>query len=108
MERADVVEELMAWGDREPEIRAIILTSSRARADSSVDDLSDYDDYTIWPDELLERVSEKDALPEDLHVGYRLLLDKDGRTPRWKAPTYRAHIPKKPTENEYRALIEEF
>ena len=65
-------------------------------------------DYTIWPAPLLESVAEAEALPEDLDVGYRVLLDKDGRTAGWSAPTYGAHIPAAPTEAEYRAIIEEF
>ena len=65
-------------------------------------------DYTIWPEAMLERVSAADALPEELDVGYRVLLDKDGRTSTWAAPTYRAHIPSPPTEAEYRAQVEEF
>jgi aminoglycoside 6-adenylyltransferase len=159
-EEADVVARLVGWGENDPSIRALVLTSSRARADESVDALSDYDlivavddavafsaddawvsaytrplahwgdedevhglptyfrgvvysdgvkiDYTVWPDALLERVAEAEALPEALDVGYRVLLDKDGRTSDWAAPTYRAHIPAKPTEAEYRALVEEF
>jgi aminoglycoside 6-adenylyltransferase len=47
-------------------------------------------------------------LPEDLDVGHRVLLDKDGRTVEWKSPTYLAHIPSPPTETEYQALVEEF
>lgn len=65
-------------------------------------------DYSVWPDALLERIAEQPALPDDLDVGYRVLLDKDGRTAGWKPPTYRAHIPARPTEAEYRALVEEF
>lgn len=65
-------------------------------------------DYTVWPDALLERVAEAEALLEALDVGYRILLDKDGRTADWTPPTYRAHIPNPPTEAEYRAIIEEF
>jgi aminoglycoside 6-adenylyltransferase len=159
-EEAEVVARLVAWGEAHPAIRALVLTSSRARADESVDVLSDYDlivavddaasfaaddtwvsayaqplarwgdhdevygmttyfrgvvyasgvkvDYTVWPDALLERVAEANALPEALDVGYRVLLDKDGRTSDWPAATYRAHIPPKPTEAEYRALVEEF
>ena len=158
-EEADVLERLVAWAETQPSVRATILTSSRARADETVDQLSDYDviiavtdpdtflrndawlsayrpplarwgdedelfglgttfrgvvyddgvkiDFTIWPEELLGRVAERDALPEGLDVGYRVLLDKDGRTAAWKSPTYRAHIPRRPTE-EYRALVEEF
>ena len=157
---AEVLERLVAWGEAHRSIRALILTSSRARSDDSVDLLSDYDlivavtdiaaftanddwvsaygrplarwgdrhelygtttsflgvvyadgvkvDYTVWADALLERVAEAEGLPEDLDVGYRVLLDKDGRTSGWEEPTYRAHIPAPPTELEYRALIEEF
>ena len=159
-EEADVLARLAAWGEADPSIRALVLTSSRARADESVDALSDFDlivavddaeafvvddawvsafgeplvrwgdqsevhgmttyfrgvvysdgikvDYTIWPDALLERVAEAEVLPDALDVGYRVLLDKDGRTSGWPAPTYRAHIPAQPTEAEYRALVEEF
>jgi len=159
-DEAEVLERLVAWGAEDPSIRALILTSSRARADDSVDLLSDYDviaavtdtdiftrnndwisaygrplarwgdqsklygltkyfmgvvysdgvkvDYTLWADALLERVAEAEVLPEELDVGYRVLLDKDGRTSDWATPSYRAHIPAPPTEAEYRAIIEEF
>ncbi len=159
-DEADVLARLVAWGEDHSAILALILTSSRARADDTVDLLSDYDvivavtdaaaftassgwvsaygeplarwgdlselygsttyflgvvyadgvkvDYTVWPDTLLDRVGEAQDLPEDLDVGYRVLLDKDRRTSGWAAPTYRAHIPVPPTEAEYRAIIEEF
>ncbi len=156
----EVLERLVAWGSADPSIRALILTSTRARPDGSADVLSDYDlivavsdadafvanddwaskagsplvrwgdqhelygtttyfrgviysdhvrvDYSVWPSSLLERVSAEAALPVDLDVGYRVLLDKDGQTSSWQAPTYGAHIPTKPTEAEYRTLVEEF
>lgn len=156
----EVLERLVAWGRAEPSLRAVVLTSSRARPDGPVDALSDYDvilaitdadryaredswvsaygtprvrwgdqdvlhglttyfrgvlyddgvkiDYTLWPDALLERVAEQARLPEELDAGYRVLLDKDGRTAGWRQPTYRAFIPARPTEAEYRALVEEF
>jgi aminoglycoside 6-adenylyltransferase len=63
-------------------------------------------DYTIWPDTLLERVT--DSLPTELDEGYRVLLDKQGRTAGWRQPTHRAYIPVRPTEAQYRALVEEF
>jgi aminoglycoside 6-adenylyltransferase len=157
---ADVLERLVAGGKTNESVRAIVLTSTRARQDGSADLLSDYDvivavpdadafvasdawvsgygeplvrwfdehqlyglttyfrgviyadrvkvDYTIWPEELLERVAEGWALPEDLDVGYRVLLDKDGRTSGWTSPTHRAHIPARPTREEYDALVDEF
>jgi len=155
----EVLKRLHDWGEADPDIRAMILTSSRVRPDRPVDVLSDYDvvlalsdveafsaddrwmcalgtpmvcwgdqhelhgeatyfrgvvyadgvkiDYTLWPDTLLDRVSEA-ALPDELDVGYSILLDKDGRTGRWLPPTYRAHIPARPTQAEYQAIVEEF
>jgi aminoglycoside 6-adenylyltransferase len=65
-------------------------------------------DYTVWPEALLERVSKRATLPDILDVGYRILLDKDARTSDWRPPTYRAHIPAKPTKDQYDALVDEF
>jgi len=65
-------------------------------------------DYSIWPVELLERIEAAALLPDQLDVGYRVLLDKDQRTAGWKQPSYQAHIPARPTEAEYQALVEEF
>ena len=48
------------------------------------------------------------GLDDSLDVGYRVLLDKDGATDNWPAPTFTAHIPVKPTEEQYVALVEEF
>jgi aminoglycoside 6-adenylyltransferase len=65
-------------------------------------------DYTIWPSELPERVVQHPRLPDSLDFGYRLLVDKDGLTKGLHAPTFTAHVPAKPTEKQYRALVEEF
>ncbi|HYO48758.1 MAG TPA: aminoglycoside 6-adenylyltransferase [Chloroflexia bacterium] len=65
-------------------------------------------DYSIWPVALLERIAASAGLPDQLDVGYRVLLDKDRRTDGWKQPSYQAHIPTRPAEAEYRALVEEF
>ncbi len=65
-------------------------------------------DYSIWPMELLSRIADSARLPDQLDVGYRVLLDKDGGTAGWKQPSYQAHIPARPTEAEYQALVEEF
>jgi aminoglycoside 6-adenylyltransferase len=64
-------------------------------------------DWTLWPANVPALVAEH-GLTHGLDVGYRVLLDKDGATARWARPTYRAHIPRKPTEAEYVALVEEF
>jgi aminoglycoside 6-adenylyltransferase len=159
-DEGDVLERLIAWGNANATVRAMILTSSRARANGSADLLSDYDvivavrdadafgrddawasgygrplvrwndehelygmttffrgviyeggvkvDYTLWPDGLLRRVAEETALPEDLDVGYRVLLDKDDQTSHWQEATYRAHTPSRPSREEYDTLVDEF
>jgi aminoglycoside 6-adenylyltransferase len=38
-----VLDALVAWGERTPEIRAMVLTSGRARPEGPVDEFSDYD-----------------------------------------------------------------
>jgi aminoglycoside 6-adenylyltransferase len=158
-DEAAVLEKLVALGQL-PEVRALILTSTRAREPEAADDMSDFDvivavaepdrfasdeswqsrvgrplirwgdqdeiagrttyfrgvvyddmtkvDYTIWPLELLDHVASLAELPDDLDVGYRVLLDKDQTTSGWKAPTYRAFTPSRPLAAEYRALVEEF
>lgn len=65
-------------------------------------------DYAIWPVELLRHIIERQESTDLLDWGYRVLLDKDGLAARLPAPTRTAHIPPKPTEKEYLALVEEF
>ena len=65
-------------------------------------------DYSLWPVELLARIEASGLLPDQLDVGYRVLLDKDRLTAGWKQPSYQAHIPARPTEADYQALVEEF
>jgi aminoglycoside 6-adenylyltransferase len=64
-------------------------------------------DWSLWPAHAPELVAEH-GLTTDLDMGYRVLLDRDGSTARWAHPTRTAHIPRKPTEAEYVALVEEF
>lgn len=64
-------------------------------------------DWTLWPANVPDLVAEH-GLDNNLDGGYRVLVDKDGVTARWPEPTFRAHIPTRPTEAEYVALVEEF
>lgn len=64
-------------------------------------------DWTLWPANVPALVGEH-GLTDALDVGYRVLLDKDGATAGWPPPTFRAHIPVRPSEAEYVALVEEF
>lgn len=47
-------------------------------------------------------------MPDQLDVGYRVLVDKDGRTSGLKPPSHRAHIPSRPSCEEFLAVVEEF
>lgn len=158
--RDPLLDRLLAWASGTSEVRAVILTSTRARPEGPIDELSDYDvilvvtepvrfsddlgwqaaigtpfvrwgdedellghptsfrgviyddhakvDFTIWPDVLLEAIAASDTLPPGLDHGYRVLFDPDGRTRDWSAPTYRAYLLGRPSEAEYRAMVEEF
>jgi aminoglycoside 6-adenylyltransferase len=150
-----VLARIVAWGEREDAVRALVLTSGRAVEGGRADLLSDYDvvavlsevarfdaeaaygsplarwgdehpvhgvrtffrgvvyedgvkvDWSLWPVEAARLVGEH-GLTDDLDVGYRVLLDKGGLTASWPPPSFRAHIPGRPTEQEYVALVEEF
>lgn len=65
-------------------------------------------DFTIAPVERLDELAQASLLPDALDVGYRVLLDKEGRTAALPAPTYTAHIPNCPTQEEFQAVVEEF
>lgn len=64
-------------------------------------------DWTLWPAVVPALIAER-GLTDDLDVGYRVVVDKDRSTARWAQPTFTAHIPRRPTEAEYVALVEEF
>jgi aminoglycoside 6-adenylyltransferase len=64
-------------------------------------------DWTLWPAHAPELIAQH-GLTDNLDVGYRVLLDRDGSTARWAQPTQTAHIPQRPSEAEYVAVVEEF
>ncbi len=156
-----VISHLIEWSGQRLDVRAAILTSSRAGSVAPVDLLSDYDvifavedvhpyfdsrkwledfgsvlvlwrdpirleyglerfayitqyesglkiDFTLMAKGILAQVAKKATLPDELDVGYQVLLDKDGLTAGLKPPTHRAHIPAPPTEPEYLYQIETF
>jgi aminoglycoside 6-adenylyltransferase len=63
-------------------------------------------DFTLWPVEILRRIVAAPQLPDEFDAGYQVLLDKDHLTDGLKPPTYKAYIPKPPTEAEYRDAVE--
>jgi aminoglycoside 6-adenylyltransferase len=65
-------------------------------------------DFTLWPVMLMRQVAQSPALPDQLDVGYRVLVDKDGLTGGLQSATYRAHIPSRPSRDEFLTAIEDF
>lgn len=65
-------------------------------------------DYIITTVVQLQEMAQNNRLIDALDLGYRVLIDKDYLTEHLPTPSYTAHIPTKPTAEEYRLLIEEF
>jgi aminoglycoside 6-adenylyltransferase len=65
-------------------------------------------DFTVWPVELLEKITNEPRLPGYLDDGYQVLLDKTDLTKRLKPPSYSVYIPVQPTAKTYRESVEEF
>lgn len=55
----------------------------------------------------LEEVSQSE-LPDDWDIGYKVLIDKDGITQNLKQPTYQVSIIKKPTEQKFKQILNDF
>jgi len=159
----EVIDKLIQWAEQQAAVRAMLLTSTRAIPNASVDLLSDYDiilvvpdirpfftdrrwladfgqvlvaywdpihrtpgynseqfgnviqyadglkiDFTLWPVTLLRQIVEAPVLPEELDIGYTVLVDKDQLTVGLKAPTYTAYIPTPPTDEIYQIVVEDF
>ncbi|MCQ9636794.1 AadS family aminoglycoside 6-adenylyltransferase [Chryseobacterium sp. WG23] len=158
--REEKLEQIIQWAENNPDIRAVLLTSSLVNPYAPVDDLSDLDvelvfesrkdyeaenswlqlfgdpismieeDDTVFEgkhamkmvlyrdhvkvDFKLYQVSEfmqevqKETLPEDWDVGYKVLIDKDGLTKDLKPPTYQSIMIHKPDEKEFKQLMNDF
>ncbi len=157
----DRLNDIIRWGESQPLVRAMILTSTRAIPNGEVDQLSDYDvililkdirpfaqdrrwleafgpvlalyqdplethagyprsgnvvqfendlkiDFHLWQVEYFQQLVAAPVLPEEFDAGYQVLLDKDGLGAVLKPPTYRAYIPKPPSEAEYLENVEVF
>jgi aminoglycoside 6-adenylyltransferase len=155
-----MINSFRTWAESREDVRAVLLTSSRANRAAPVDLLSDYDvilvltdhdhpaentdwqsvfgrvitsfrdqdvrsghsayarltlyedgvkvDFSLWPVALLRHLQQTPALPDDLDIGYTVLLDKDGLTAGLPAPTHRAYIPQPPSRATYETLVREF
>jgi aminoglycoside 6-adenylyltransferase len=160
---SETILHLKQWAEHQASVRAMLLTSSRANPNASVDVFSDYDvilvvqdihpffndrswlqdfgeilvaywdpihpapdfgiekvanviqyvdglkiDFNLWPVELIRQIVRARKLPDNLDIGYTILVDKDHLTDGMHAPTYKAFIPKSPTEEEFQKVIEDF
>lgn len=158
-----VITKLVQWAEQRNAIRVMLLTSTRAVPNATVDDFSDYDvvlivddihpfyeerswlqdfgevlvaywdpiysdpdfglqkfgnvtqyadglkiDFTLCTVEMLRKIVQAPSLPAELDAGYRILLDKDHLTDGIQAPTYRAYIPARPTNEFYQTMINDF
>lgn len=65
-------------------------------------------DFTLWPAEMLMRITGAVALPAELDAGFRILLDKDQLTSELKPPTYQAYLVRPPSEEAFQKCIEDF
>lgn len=65
-------------------------------------------DFSLWSIGLVKEITTSGDLPDELDVGYRVILDKDQLTAGLPPPTYQAHIPSPPSEEQYLERIEEF
>jgi aminoglycoside 6-adenylyltransferase len=63
-------------------------------------------DFSVCSAGILARIAQDPELPDELDVGYTVLLDKDHLTDKLGPPSYRAHIPSPPTQRADLALIE--
>ena len=65
-------------------------------------------DFRLWPVALARRVAGSPRLPDDLDVGYAVLVDKDGLFDGMRPPTYTAYVPSRPDEQTYLTAVSDF
>jgi aminoglycoside 6-adenylyltransferase len=65
-------------------------------------------DFMVSSAGILRAIAQESSLPDNFDVGYTVLLDKDHLTDGLKPPTYTAHIPPRPTQEEYLTAVEIF
>lgn len=65
-------------------------------------------DFSLCRLALLDRLMERPRLPAMFNAGYRVLVDKDERLAPLPPPTGSAHVPGRPSEAEFRGVVDEF
>lgn len=158
--REEKLKQIIHWAENNPDIRAVLLTSSLVNPYAPVDDFSDLDVELVFKNrtsyesgnewirlfgepismieeddhvfdgkhamkmvlykdhvkvdfklyqvaEFIEEIKEEN-LPEDWDVGYKVLIDKDNLTEKLKEPTYQSVMIQKPSEKEFKQLMNDF
>jgi aminoglycoside 6-adenylyltransferase len=65
-------------------------------------------DFKLYQKSEFEKEVQGEVLPDDWDVGYKVLIDKDHLTEHMKSPTYQSVMIKKPTEQKFRQLMNDF
>ncbi|RAP73695.1 aminoglycoside 6-adenylyltransferase [Paenibacillus montanisoli] len=65
-------------------------------------------DFAVYLVKQLQAVIELPLLPEELDIGYRVLLDKDGITSGLKQPRHNGFVTEKPSREAYNTAVKEF
>ncbi|REC74997.1 AadS family aminoglycoside 6-adenylyltransferase [Chryseobacterium elymi] len=65
-------------------------------------------DFKLYQKSEFLKEVQKEQLPEDWDVGYKVLVDKDNLTKDLKHPTYQSVMIQKPTEQRFQQLMNDF
>lgn len=65
-------------------------------------------DFKLYSKKRFLKEAQRDKLPEDWDIGYKVLLDKDGITTAMKPPSHQVSIIKKPSEETFTKLLNDF
>ncbi|MGK6343646.1 AadS family aminoglycoside 6-adenylyltransferase [Chryseobacterium sp. DT-3] len=158
--REEKLKQIIIWAENNPDVRAVLLTSSLVNPYAPVDDFSDLDvelvfenmkeyeadkkwiylfgepismveendtyfdgkhamkmvlyadhvkvDFKLYQKSEFVKEVQEENLPEDWDVGYKVLVDKDNLTKDLKLPTYQSAMIRKPTEQRFQQLMNDF
>ncbi|SEO60700.1 aminoglycoside 6-adenylyltransferase [Paenibacillus sp. OV219] len=90
-----------------------VMTEYRENHEQSITRLVLFDDgvridFQVYVVKKLEEKLELPLLPEELDIGYSVLMDKDGLTKGLKPPRHTGYLIEKPTREAYNMAVKEF
>ncbi|AZN43438.1 aminoglycoside 6-adenylyltransferase [Paenibacillus albus] len=90
-----------------------VMTEYRENHEQSITRLVLFDDgvridFQVYVVKMLEEKLELPLLPEELDIGYSVLMDKDGLTKGLKPPRHTGYLTEKPTREAYNLAVKEF